>query len=76
MEMIQILEQKNGVIQLPASLTQQIDSLVATFPWTSNPGCESISRNLKAQLRADSSGNWELKLLIDSASSASRIVHS
>lgn len=74
--MIPVLAQKNGEIQLSESLAQQIPSYIAGFPWQKKSDSEVISQNLKAQLRADSSGNWELILFTDSASLASKIVHS
>ena len=76
MKAIPILEQRNGEIQLSESLQLAISNYIASFPWTKSNDSESISRNLKAQLLADSSGNWELTLFTDSASLVSKIVHS
>ena len=61
--MILIAQQKNGEIQLNELLPQLMNSLVADLR-TTNPGdWHRISKDLRVQLQADSSGNWELHLL-------------
>lgn len=76
MSLMPVIEQKNGLIQSNESFGPVMNNLVAAFPWTKSGDLEVISRNLKARLLADSCGNWELALFLDTASSASKIVHS
>jgi hypothetical protein len=61
--MIPLLEQKNGQIQLSESLQEQMNNCIADLMQTNGSDFAHISKDLKVQLRADSSGNWELRLL-------------
>lgn len=61
--MILLAEQKSGEILFSESLQQQMNSCIADLIETNGKDWSHISRDLKVQLRADSSGNWELRLL-------------
>lgn len=61
--MISLAQQKNGTIQFNESLQQLMNSCIADLQETNSGGWNHISKDLKVQLRADSSGNWELLLL-------------
>lgn len=61
--MILLAQQKNGEMSFNESLQQQMSSLLADLQKTNPNGWEHISKDLKVQWRADSSGNWELQLL-------------
>lgn len=63
--MILLAEQKNGKIQFNESLEQLMNSLLVDLQQTNPKGWDYISKDLKVQWRADSSGNWELRLLAD-----------
>lgn len=66
-------KQKNGPIQFTESCEQLMNNFIADSQKMSPPDWDAISRNLKVQLRADSSGNWELILLTDWALPPSKI---
>lgn len=61
--MILLAQQKNGVTQFNESLEQLMSSCIVDLQETNSGGWEHISKDLRVQLRADSSGNWELRLL-------------
>ena len=48
---------------LHESFQQQMNDCIADLQKTNGTDWHHISKDLKVQLRADSSGNWELKLL-------------
>jgi 4-alpha-glucanotransferase len=66
--MILLVQQKNGEIQFNESLQQLMNSLLADSQTTNWEDSEGISRDLRVQWRADSSGNWELRLLANTDS--------
>lgn len=61
--MILMAEQKNGTMSLNESLQQLMNNCIADLQATNSGGWDHISKDLRVQLRADSSGNWELRLL-------------
>lgn len=74
--MISLARQRNGEIQFNESLPQLMNNLLADFQTTNPNGWERISKDLKVQWQADSSGNWELLLLADLDSRLYRTVPS
>jgi hypothetical protein len=60
-----IVERKNGVISLTESCEHVMNSFASALLAMKLPEYDSISRDLKVRLRADSSGNLELELLTD-----------
>jgi hypothetical protein len=74
--MILLAQQKNGEILFNESLQQQMNNLLADLQTTNPNGWPHISKDLKVQWRADSSGNWELQLLADLDSRLYRTVPS
>lgn len=74
--MIPLVRRKNGETQFNESLTELMNSLLADFQRTKPQDWERISKDLKVQWRADSSGNWELLLLADLDSHLFRTVPS
>lgn len=73
---ILIAQQKNGELQLNESLQQLMNNLVANSPEVNWTDSERITKDLRVQWRADSSGNWALHLLADTDSRLFRIVPS
>jgi hypothetical protein len=61
--MILLAEQKSGTMSLNESLQEQMNNCIADLIRTNGKDFAHISKDLKVQLRADSSGNWELRLL-------------
>jgi hypothetical protein len=61
--MILIAERKNGTMLLNESLEQLMNNCVADLQATNGDAWNHSSKDLKVQLRAESSGNWELRLL-------------
>lgn len=61
--MILLAERKNGTMSLNESLEEQMNNCIADLMQTNGKDFAHISKDLKVQLRADSSGNWELRLL-------------
>lgn len=61
--MILLAEQKSGTMSLNESLQQQMNNCIADLIQTNGGDWPHISKDLRVQLRADSSGNWELRLL-------------
>lgn len=61
--MILLAEQKNGTMLSNESLQVLMNNCIADLQTTNSGGWDHISKDLKVQLRADSSGNWELRLL-------------
>lgn len=72
--MISLAKQKNGEIQFNESLPELMNSLLADLRTTNPNGWQHISKDLRVQWRADSSGNWELLLLASLDSHLSRTV--